>query len=63
MADRMVIIEHTDGRRVAVTPRDFAHAKVGPAGETYEEMKFKIVSYEDGTDYEPPAPKAKPSDG
>lgn len=63
MPERMVIIEHKDGRRVAVTPRDFAHAKVGPEGETYEELKFKIVSYEDGTDYEPPAAKAKPSDG
>jgi hypothetical protein len=54
---RMIVIEHKDGRVYAVTPADFHHAKVGPNGETYEEMGFRAVRYEDGEPYE--APKKK----
>lgn len=54
---RMIVIEHKDGRRVAVTPADFHRAKVGPEGETYAEMGFKAVAYEDGEPYAPPARK------
>lgn len=61
MADRMVVIEHKDGRRVAVTPADFRRAKVGPDGETYEAQGFKVVGYEDGAPYEEPN-KSKPGD-
>jgi hypothetical protein len=54
---RMVVIEHKDGRRVAVTPADFRRAKVGPDGETYEEQGFKIQHWEGGEPYEEPAPR------
>lgn len=63
MADRMIVIEHKDGRTFAVTPADFRRAKVGPAGETYEELGFKALRYEDGEPYEPPAKKGNASDG
>lgn len=60
---RMIRIEHADGRAFAVTPADFHRAKVGPDGETYEELKFRVAGgYEDGEPYEPPA-KGKPSGG
>lgn len=51
---RMIVIEHKDGRRFAVTPADFRAAKVGPEGETYEDMGFTALHYEDGEPYEPP---------
>lgn len=54
---RMIVIEHKDGRRVAVTPADYRRAKVGPDGETYEVLGFDVVGYEDGEPYEPPAKK------
>lgn len=57
MADRMVVIEHKDGRTVAVTPADFRRAKVGPDGETYEQLGFRIRHWEGGEPYEPPAKK------
>lgn len=57
---RKVIIEHKDGRQVAVTPRDFRQAKVlpgdkpGDKDQTYEEAGFKIVGWEGGEEYEEP---------
>ena len=57
MAERFVVIEHADGRRFAVSLADFHKAKVGPNGETYEELKFKPVSYEGGEPYVAPTKK------
>lgn len=51
---KMVVIEHRDGRRYAVTPADFHHARTGAGGETYEEQGFRIQRYLDGSAYEPP---------
>lgn len=45
MAER-VIIEHKDGRNYAVLPADFH--------DIYEPEGFKVVSYDDGSEYEPP---------
>lgn len=59
MAERMVVITHKDGRRVAVTPHDFKHAKVGPAGETYEALGWKVERWEDGAEYEEPKKGAR----
>jgi hypothetical protein len=53
VTERFIVIEHKDGRRVAVTPTDFHRAKVGPDGETYEELKFDVVGWEDGEPYKP----------
>lgn len=66
---RMVIIEHKDGRQVAVTPRDFRTKKVlagknqGDDLMTYEEAGFKIKGWEGGEEYKEarqaaPAPAA-----
>jgi len=63
VADRMIVIEHKDGRRVAVTPHAYTHAKVGPEGETYEALGFRVVSYEEGEPYEPAAKKGTRGDG
>ena len=52
---RMVIIEHRDGRRYAVTPGDYRRQNIAPEGEerrTYEESGFRIVSWETGEPYE-----------
>jgi hypothetical protein len=49
----MLIIEHKDGRSYAVSAADFR--------KLYEPEGFKAVRYEDGSDYEPPAPR-KPAD-
>lgn len=62
MAARMIVISHRDGRRVAVTPHDFTHAKVGPEGETFEAQGFKVESWEGGEPFEEPK-KSKPSGG
>lgn len=47
----MVIVEHADGRRYGVNMAAFHRI--------YEQEGFKIASNEDGSRYEPPAPKAK----
>lgn len=52
-AQRIVRIEHPDGRRYAVTEAAFLHTKQPQFdGGTYQDAGFKIVSYEDGTAYE-----------
>lgn len=61
MADRMVVITHKGGGRVAVTPHDYHHVKVGPEGETYADLGWKIERYEDGQPYEAPT-RATPSE-
>lgn len=51
---RMVVIEHKDGRRFAVTPHDFTSQKINDDGQTYEDAGFKIQGWEDGEPYEAP---------
>lgn len=52
-AERIVRIEHPDGRRYAVTEATYRHMKFPHFDDgTYEDAGFKIVSYEDGTPYE-----------
>lgn len=52
-AERLVRIEHKDGRRYSVTEADFKHRKLAGLGDqTYQDAGFDIVSYEDGTAYE-----------
>ena len=46
MPDRMVVIEHRDGRQYAVRPADFR--------KEYEPQGFKALRYEDGSEYEAP---------
>lgn len=48
---RMVVIEHDDGRRFAVDPKDFYGKPVTADGKTYERAGFRIVRWEDGTEY------------
>lgn len=53
---RMVHIEDKDGRRYGILPNDFNHVK-DDEGKTFAERGFKIVAWEDGEPYEPPAAK------
>lgn len=46
----LLIIEHKDGRRYAVSAADFR--------KRYESEGFKAVGYEDGAEYQPPQAKA-----
>lgn len=52
-AERIVRVESEDGRRrYAMSEAAFKHAKQPHlGGGTYEEAGYKIVSYEDGTEY------------
>lgn len=52
-AERLVRIESPNGRRrYAMSEAAFKHAKQTQLGdETYEGAGYKIVSYEDGTEY------------
>jgi hypothetical protein len=50
----LLIIEHKDGRQYAVSAADFR--------KQYEPEGFKAVRYEDGSEYEPPQPKAGKAD-
>lgn len=51
--ERLVRIEHDDGRRYSVSEHDFSHKKMGALqGQTYADAGFKVVSYEDGTPFE-----------
>jgi hypothetical protein len=45
----MLVIEHKDGRQYAVSAADFRRI--------YEPQGFVPIRHEDGTDYEPPAPR------
>lgn len=47
----LLVIEHRDGRQYAVSAADFR--------KIYEPEGFKAVAYEDGSPYEPPAPKGE----
>lgn len=60
MPERRVIIRHPkSGREYAILPADFrrrkAFAEDDGSVKTYEEAGFRIVSYEDGAPYQPPA--------
>lgn len=53
----LLIIEHRDGRQYAVSAADFR--------KQYEAEGFRAVAFEDGAEYEPPAPRKaaeKPAD-
>lgn len=50
---KLVNIEHRDGRRYQVSVGDF-HRKRIADGKTYDDLGFKIVSYDDGSEYVPP---------
>lgn len=52
-AQRLLRIEHKDGRRYAVTESAYLHTKLAGLGnQTYQDAGFEVVSYEDGTAYE-----------
>lgn len=58
MADRMVIIKHSDGREGAVLPKDFTRKNLHPEGMgSYADQGYVIDRYEDGTPYDGPKSK------
>jgi hypothetical protein len=61
---RRVIIRHPKTEReYAILPADFrrrrAFAEPDGSVVTYEQAGFRIVSYEDGSPYQPPAERGK----
>lgn len=54
MAERFVRIVHKDGREYAIQPKDFDVKNVSPEGESYADQGYRIVAWEDGTEYDGP---------
>lgn len=61
--DRMVVIDHADGRRFAVTPSDYANKAIDDDGNTYQKLGFKIEHWEDGEPYKPASKKSDKDTG
>lgn len=57
MAEKRVVIEHRDGREYGIAPADFDKRKI-EGDKTYKDLGFKIIKYEDGSEYVPPEDKA-----
>ena len=53
-AERRVVIERR-GRQVAVTLDDYRKKAIDDAGHTYQQLGWRIVSWEDGEPYRPPS--------
>lgn len=65
MADRMVIIRHRDGSEFGILPKDFDKVRANPETEeepkTYAELGYKIVSWQDGEEYDGPKTASRPA--
>lgn len=62
MADRNIVVQHADGRRFAVPLGDYRSKPIDEAGHTYQQLGFRIVSWEGGEPYRPPSERAEPEE-
>ena len=54
--ERNIVIEHhADERRYAVTLDDYRSKSIDDAGHTYQQLGWRIVSWEGGEPYKPPS--------